>query len=40
MKFKKGDTLKILKGKDQGKTGKVLKVIISPQSKSKDKIII
>ncbi len=26
MKIKKGDTVKIIKGKDKGKTGKVLKV--------------
>ncbi|MBN1474209.1 MAG: 50S ribosomal protein L24 [Syntrophaceae bacterium] len=34
-KFKKGDTVKVLSGKDKGKTGKVLKTI-----REKDRIII
>lgn len=40
MKIKKNDTVKILTGKDKGKTGKVLKVIISPISKDKDKVVV
>ncbi len=35
MKIKKGDTIKIISGKDKGKTGKVLKVIVE-----KNKILI
>ena len=32
MKIKKNDTVKILKGKDQGKTGKVLNVLVPSKS--------
>jgi large subunit ribosomal protein L24 len=35
MKIKKGDTVKIITGKDKGKTGKILKVLLK-----KDKILI
>lgn len=35
MKIKKGDTIKIISGKDKGKTGKVLKVLIK-----KNKVLI
>lgn len=35
MKIKKGDTVKILQGKDQGKTGKVLRVL-----GKKDKVLV
>jgi len=35
MKIKKGDTIKIITGKDKGKTGKVLKVLLK-----KNKILI
>jgi large subunit ribosomal protein L24 len=40
MKIKKGDTVKILTGKDKGKTGKVLKVIVSAQAKDKHKAVV
>ena len=40
MKIKKGDTVKILTGKDKGKTGKVLKVIISAKAKDKHKAVV
>lgn len=35
MKIKKGDAVKIITGKDKGKTGKILKVLLK-----KDKILI
>lgn len=35
MKIRKGDTVKIITGKDKGKTGKILKVLLK-----KDKILI
>ncbi len=35
MKMRKGDTVKIMTGKDKGKTGKILKVLVK-----KDKILI
>jgi large subunit ribosomal protein L24 len=40
MKIKKGDTVKILMGKDKGKTGKVLKIIVSAQGKDKSKAVV
>jgi len=40
MKIKKNDTVKILSGKDKGKTGKVLKVILSVKSKDKDRVVV
>lgn len=32
MKIKKGDTVKILQGKDKGRTGKVVKVLVKENS--------
>ena len=40
MKIKRNDTVKILIGKDKGKTGKVLKVLKSTKSKNKDKVVV
>ena len=40
MKIKRNDTVKILIGKDKGKTGKVLKVLQSSKSKDKNKVVI
>lgn len=40
MKIKKGDTVKILTGKDKGKTSKVLRVIISTKSKDKNRLVV
>jgi large subunit ribosomal protein L24 len=32
MKIKKGDTIKVLQGKDKGRTGKVVKVLVKEKS--------
>ncbi len=40
MKIKKNDTVKILTGKDKGKTGKVLKVLKSTLSATQDRLIV
>lgn len=40
MKIKKNDTVKILSGKDKGKTGKVLKVLLSTKANNKNKIVV
>ena len=40
MKIKRNDTVKILSGKDKGKTGKVLKVLVSAQSKDQTKVVV
>src|SRR4030042_5067723 len=32
MKIKKGDTIKVLQGKDKGRTGKVVKVLVKKNS--------
>ncbi len=40
MKIKRNDTVKILSGKDKGKTGKVLKVLLSSQSKDKARVVV
>ncbi len=41
MKIKTNDTVKILVGKDKGKTGKVLKVLITHNSvNNKDRVIV
>jgi len=40
MKIKKNDTVKILSGKDKGKTGKVLKVLISTKSNNQHKVVV
>jgi large subunit ribosomal protein L24 len=40
MKIKKGDTVKILIGKDKGKTGKVLKILPSSKGKDQTKLIV
>ena len=39
-KIKKGDDVFVLSGKDKGKTGKVLKIVKSSESKSIDKAIV
>ncbi len=39
-KIKKGDDVFVLSGKDKGKTGKVLKIVKSAVSKSRDKAIV
>ena len=40
MKIKKNDTVKILNGKDKGKTGKVLKVLKSVKSGKQNRIVV
>ena len=40
MKIKKNDTVKILSGKDKGKTGKVLKVLRSVKSSNQDQAVV
>ena len=40
MKIKRNDTVKILSGKDKGKTGKVLKVLVSIQGKDKTRVVV
>lgn len=40
MKIKKNDTVKIITGKDTGKTGKVLKVLRSAKSADKHRLVV
>lgn len=40
MKIRRHDTVKILNGKDKGKTGKVLKILVSSVSKDKNKLVV
>lgn len=40
MKIKRNDTVKILSGKDKGKTGKVLKVLFATNSKNKTRVVV
>lgn len=40
MKIKRNDTVKILVGKDKGKTGKVLKVLHSAKGKDQDRVVV
>ena len=40
MHLKKNDTVKILSGKDKGKTGKILKILKSAQSKDRHMAVV
>lgn len=40
MKIKRNDTVKILVGKDKGKTGKVLKVLHSSKDKTMNRVVV
>jgi large subunit ribosomal protein L24 len=40
MKIKRHDTVKILSGKDKGKTGKVLKVLVAKQAGKQDRLVV
>lgn len=40
MKIKKGDTVKIMSGKDAGKTGKVTQILPSSENRSTGKVVV
>ena len=40
MKIKRNDTVKLLIGKDKGKTGKVLKILLSSNSTEQNRVVV
>ncbi len=40
MKLRKGDTVQVITGKDQGKQGTVLQVLPDPENSGSDKVIV
>ena len=40
MKIRKGDTVQVITGKDQGKQGTVLQVLLDPDGAGSDKVIV
>ncbi len=40
MKLRKGDTVQVITGKDQGKQGTILQVLPSPKNDGSDKVIV